>query len=160
MTHSYKERFHVLGAGLCPLFSEGSSEFSRKYVLYWQVMELTHACTRVFGRFGNWESLISWLQAADRNHLPVLCHSAYILIYLCVALYYKQWWTFTSSGRPATQVSTYGTAVAGIAVDGVYSGGMQHTDSYQYPWLCVDLQSLRYVCGVKIWNRAVSGSDG
>lgn len=60
---------------------------------------------------------------------------------------------FTFPGKPATQVSTYGAAVAGRAVDGIYSGTLQHTAYHEYPWLRVDLESLKYVCGVKVWNR-------
>lgn len=33
---------------------------------------------------------------------------------------------------------------------------VQHTHDHTNPWLRVDLETLRYVCGVKVWNRQPS----
>ena len=62
---------------------------------------------------------------------------------------------FIIAGIPTTQISDYASMVSAYAVDGIYDGSLQHTGLHANPWLRVDLQVLRYVCGVKVWNRAV-----
>ena len=57
------------------------------------------------------------------------------------------------TGHPASQSSTNSGRSADYAVDGNYDyNNYQHTNHDTNPWLRVDLQTLRYVCGMKVWN--------
>src|SRR5882672_11399360 len=60
--------------------------------------------------------------------------------------------------KPATQISTYSTAVAGLAVDGntngnYWSGSVTHTVTGTQDWWQVDLGSSCSLQTIKLWNR-------
>jgi hypothetical protein len=60
--------------------------------------------------------------------------------------------------KAATQISTYSTAVAGLAVDGntnggFYSNSVTHTVTGAQDWWQVDLASSYSLETIKIWNR-------
>ena len=59
---------------------------------------------------------------------------------------------YLCKGRPATQVSTFKSFAPTNAVDGDYDN-LQHTSTDLNPWVQIDLEMLRYVSGVKVWNR-------
>ena len=61
-------------------------------------------------------------------------------------------------GASASQSSTYGSAVAGLAVDGntdgnYYNGSVNHTNSDSQAWWQVDLGAVYTITDIKIWNR-------
>lgn len=66
--------------------------------------------------------------------------------------------TNVALNKPATQVSTYSTAVAGLAVDGntdgaFWNGSVTHTATGAHDWWQLDLGSSYSLATVKVWNR-------
>ncbi|MEM6633241.1 MAG: discoidin domain-containing protein [Bacteroidota bacterium] len=67
--------------------------------------------------------------------------------------------------QPATQSSTYGNGVAGLANDGNLTGSspwsadLQHTTSEVNPWWEVDLGSFSQIDQIRVVNRSGAGLD-
>ncbi len=70
--------------------------------------------------------------------------------------------TFSGSnlavGTVASQSSTYGSAIAGLSIDGnrdgnFANGSVAHTLGEAAPWWQVDLGSIKTISGIKIFNR-------
>lgn len=58
----------------------------------------------------------------------------------------------------ASQINTYASATAGLAIDdnrdGVYPhGSVSHTRGWRQPWWQVDLAAAGPIAGVRLWNR-------
>ena len=68
-------------------------------------------------------------------------------------------------GQSASQSSTYGVGVAGLAVDGNTSGSspwsadLQHTQNQSQPWWQVDLGQLSQIDALSIYNRTDALQD-
>ena len=63
-----------------------------------------------------------------------------------------------AAGKSASQSSTYGTASAGLAVDGntdgvFNNGSVNHTNSDSQAWWQVDLGGVYTLTDVQVWNR-------